>query len=141
MSGFGNMITGELLDADGSDTAFETDKAIGATPTQYITLDQEVEYFELTEVRWYMNPTNGVTYQLYLLEAAIADNVTSLGRILFDSGAGQVKGEPYIEPEGYGKLPVKCKLAVAGRISILQDWSGAPSTTPGYIKVRGRQVV
>jgi len=135
------MITGELLDADGSGASFTTDKAIDATPTQYITLDQEVEYFELTEVRWYMNPTNAVTYQLYLLEAIVADNVTSLGRMIFDSGDAQVKGEPYIEPEGYGKLPIKCKLAVNGQIPFLQNWSGAPSTTPGYIKVRGRQVV
>jgi len=135
------LIYGTKLDTDGTSDYFETDQALGATPTLYIPLTpSDVKNFVLESVRFYMNPTNAVTYQLYLLEDAQADDVTSYGNVVFDSGSGKAADTIYITARG-DKLPMLAKLATAGRLYYMIDWSGAPGNTPGFIEIRGRVMV
>lgn len=135
------QVYGEKLDSDGTSDYFETDQPLGTTPTLYIPLTPtDIEKFVLESVRFYMNPTNAVTYQLYLLVDAQADDVTSYSNVVFDSGAGMADDVVYITARG-DKLPMLAKLATAGRLYYMIDWSGAPGNTPGFIEIRGRVMV
>ena len=132
------MVYGSLLDADGTGNIFETDQAITDTATLYLTLVPAVSKFKLTTVRFYMNQTNAVTYELYLLENTAADNVTNLSYAVFDSDAAKADSTAYIYTgSNSAKLPTDVYLATAGRLYYMIDWSGAPGDTPGYIEVRG----
>ena len=135
------MVEFELIDEDGTDNVFETSQAITDTPTLTITLDDpHCSRFLLEEIYFYMNPTNAVTYELYLLEAASADDVISLSKIVFDSGALMADSQGYIVCKGQGKLPRIVDLAVTGKIYYLLTWTGAPGNTPGLLKGRGRKM-
>lgn len=141
MGDFPGFITGEIIDGDGTDNVFETSQAITDLATLYFELDKQVEIFELSEIRYYMNPTNAVTYQLYLLEGPHADDVTQLSKVVHDSGAAQAKGTLYPKVPGQtDKLPRICKLDTPGRLYYLLDWSAAPGNTPGLINIRGRRL-
>ena len=91
----------------------------------------------LENIRFYMNPTNNVTYELYLLEGSYANIVQSSSSVVFDSLGGKVKGSRYISIRG-NQLPIEVSLAEAGKLYYLIDWSADPGVTPGYIVVRGR---
>jgi len=136
---------------------FNTDQALGVTPTLYVALSTDlggkvdIDQFELTGVRYYMDVNGGShTYRLYLLEAASADNVQNASDVLFDSGAAQAEATAYEWGIG-GKgaqgavttaehqLPKIVKLSVGNRLYYQIDWSTAPSSSvQGYIKIRGR---
>jgi len=130
------MVYGELVDVDGSSGYFNLDQPLGTKPTLYVTLNP-VKRFMLENVRFYMDPANDVTYQLYLLEGSYANIVQSSSSVVFDSLSGKTKGTKYISIRG-NQLPIEVNLAEAGRLYYLIDWSGAPGVTPGYIVVRGR---
>ena len=49
-------ITGRILSEAGAVDVFELDQDLDATPTRYITLDQEVEAFEIHAVKYLMDP-------------------------------------------------------------------------------------
>ena len=148
------MVTGELLDLTGAGANFTTDQAMGETPTLTMTLSTlhglNVRKFLLEDVQYYMNPTNAVTYQLYLLEDATADDVQQYTDIAFWSPTAQAKGVVYrYANSGYQaslttaevaqyKLPKIVELAIPNKFYYMTDWSGAPGTTPGFIKIRGR---
>jgi len=134
-------ITGRILSEAGAVDVFELDQDLDATPTRYITLDQEVEAFEIHAVKYLMDPTNAVTYELYLLEAAAAGNKENRSNVVFDSGALRADGQMYIDSDASGKMPVVADLSEnPGKLYYVLDWTGAPGTCPGYIKVLGRKV-
>ena len=84
-----------------------------------------------------MNQTNAVTYQLYLFEAADADNVESLSHLVFDSGSARADDVVYKYNEQSGKTPFYVNFDVDNKLWYLINWSGAPGDTLGYIRVRG----
>lgn len=131
--------TAEKADYDGVLNYFETDQALGTTPTLYMTgTPAATTSAQIYTVKYQFTPTAAVTYQLYLLEDSQADDQRSESNIIFDSGAAQASGTIYIETGGASaKMPINVKLATAGRIWYLIDWSGAPGNTTGYIKVLG----
>lgn len=132
------MVEFELIDDDGTGNDFETDQAITDAPTLTITLsDPYCSRFLLTEVEWWMNPTNVVTYEMYLLEGAEAQDVDSLAEVVFDSGLGMADSQGYNSAWGQGKLPRIVDLTIPGLIYYLMDWSGAPGNTPGLLRGRG----
>lgn len=133
------LITGILRSLTGAPAVFETDYAITDTPVMEIPITPMVEQFLLTEVMWYMNPTNAVTYRVYLLEDAVADDLESLSGVIFDTGAAQADSVLYQEigHAASTKLPKIVELATPGTMRVLQDWSGAPGVTPGFIRVKG----
>ena len=132
------LVYGELVDIDGSGGHFSSDQPLGTKPTLYLTLTPaRVKNFMLENVRFYMNPTNNVTYELYLLEGSYANIVESSSSVVFDSLGGKTKGSRYISIRG-NQLPIEVNLAEAGRLYYLIDWSADPGVTPGYIVVRGR---
>lgn len=133
-------ITGRVVQLTNG-TEFETDKAVTDEPTQYIQLDPEVEAFELTEVFYWINPTAAETYRLMLFEGPEAADITSLSKMVFDSGALQADSIPYRETQGGLKLPVIVKLDTAGRLYYNTDWTGAPGNTPGFLVVKGYGLV
>ena len=151
----GNLVvTGEHLDLAGTSNYFETDQALTDTPTLYMTLSTStgdpVTKFLLEDVQYMMNPTNAVTYQLYLLEDATADDVQQTTDVAFWSPAAQADSVNYrYTAAGYQaatgtaevaqyKLPRIVELATPNRLYYMVDWSGAPADTPGFIKIRGR---
>lgn len=143
------MVHGEVIDTDGTLEYFEGklsgggggSDAIGDTPVGCIQLYQtDILNFRLDSVRYYCNPTNAVTYELYLFEQASANNMQNLADVVFDSGDAQVDSESYIGVRG-NKFPIDIKLGDAGKLYYLIDWTGDPGTTPGYIKIRGRELI
>jgi hypothetical protein len=151
-----SVVIGELFDLAGTLNVFETDQALGDTPTLYLTITTPtnilVRRFLLEEVCYYMNPTAAVTYQLFLLEAASADNVEQLQDLVFFSPAAQADSVCYkYNNLGYCadvasttaevlqyKLPCVVELTDPGKLYYMLDWSGAPGDTLGFIKIRGR---
>ena len=148
------VVTGEKLDLAGTSNYFETDQALTDTPTLTITLSTStgdpVTKFLLEDVQYVMNPTNAVTYQLYLLEDATADDVQQTTDIAFWSPAAQADAVNYrYNSAGYQaatgtaevaqyKLPRIVELATPNTLYYMIDWSGAPGDTTGFIKIRGR---
>lgn len=146
-----NVVTGTKIAASGA--TFETDQAMGTTPTLYMDLTSStgdpVKNFLLEEVVYMMNPTNAVTYQLWLEEQASADDDQQKADIVFATPAAQADStiygnfarghqEDYAAPTEAYYLPRIVKLTTAGRLYYQLDWSGAPGNTAGFIKVRGR---
>lgn len=148
------VVTGEKLDLAGTSNYFETDQALTDTPTLYMAVStstgEPVKKFLLEDVQYMMNPTNAVTYQLYLLEDATADDVQQTTDVAFWSPAAQADSVNYrYNSAGYQaatgtaevaqyKLPRIVELATAGKLYYMVDWSGAPADTAGFIKIRGR---
>ena len=132
-------VIGKISQASGA--LFETDISLTDTPTQFITLDPEVEVFELTEVYWRLDPTNAETYRLMLFEDNSADDRTHEGELVFDSGLAMVDNQQYRETEGGAKLPVIVKLGTAGILYLATDWTGPPGNTAGVLVVKGYALV
>lgn len=135
------LIQGEIENWAGTGTDFDTDQAMGDTPTLVIDLSpNNVKEFELTEVVYYLDPSGTITYQLYLLEGANADNLEQLSDIVFDSGATQAKTTRYQKAAPLAdKLPKKVQLEEAGKLYFMVDYTVAPAANvPGFIKVRGK---
>ena len=151
-----SVATGEKITLDGAAAGvyFETDQALGDTPTLMMNVTDSigtpVRKFLLEEVCYFMNPTAAETYQLYLLEDASADNVQQYTDLVFWSPAAQADSVCYTyRNSGYAatittaevaqyKLPRLVELATPGKLYFMLDWSGAPGVTPGFIKIRGR---
>jgi hypothetical protein len=143
------VVTGEVVDG-----TFTTDQAIGTTPTLTITLStstgEPVKKFLLEDVQFALNCTNAVTYQLYLLEAATADDVLQTTDLAFFSPAAQADAVNYrYTNAGYSaalgtaeaaqyKLPRIVELETPNTLYFMLDWSAAPGATTGIIKIRGR---
>jgi len=141
IAGRNELVEGVVLDADGLGADFETDKVITDTPTQFITLsDPTISRFLLEEVNYYMAAENAVTFQLYLLQDALADDMLSLKTLCFDSGAAQARNIIYSRLGIENKLPRVVNLVTPGKLWYLQDWSAAMGNCPGWISVRGRKL-
>ena len=135
-------ISGKVVTEDGVIDKFETDQDLDATPSLFIQLDQEVEVFELINVKYMFNPTAAETYELYLLEASVAGNVENRSNVVYDSGVTRLDSQMYIDNELSGKTPIVCDLtANPGKLYYVTNWTGPPGTTPGYVKVFGRKLV
>jgi len=137
------MVYGKVLDADGSLNYFETDQAITDIATLYMTLfPTNIKKFKLTSVKFYMDPTNAVTYELYLLSNTVADDITNLSYVVFDSDAAKADSVAYVYTGSNSiKVPTDVLLEVPGRLYYMIDWSGAPGDTKGYLDVRGEAMI
>jgi hypothetical protein len=147
-------VTGEKLDLAGTSNYYETVQPLGSTPSLYISVTtstgQPVKKFLLEEVQYYMNPTAGETYQVFLLEDSSADDVQQYTDIVFWSPLLQADSVCYrYSANGYQaaigtaevaqyKLPRVVELATAGKLYYMMAWTGAPGDTLGFIKIRGR---
>ena len=138
---------GHLIDADGSCNYFETDQAVTDTPTLYITLSPYgvSQWGRLITVRWYMNPTNAVTYDLYLFDGAYADDLESNMHLIFDSNdtiancADSVTYQQTNMNRVFRLTWVNANITTKSRMYYLIDWSGAPGDTSGFISVEGER--
>jgi len=133
------LVEFEKLDPAGLLAYFEDfAQVITTTPTLLIPLNTVgISNFQLNEITYYMNPTNAVTYRLLLFEAAEADDLTSLSKIIFDSGAAQADSTLYTVTNNEDEMPRLVKLAESGHIYYMLIWTGDPGNTPGWIKGRG----
>ena len=130
------VVIGKIIDT-GALNAFEADQDIGTLSTLAILLEPTVKAFLLQEVMFYMNPTAAETYELYFLEGPIADDMTALSKVVFNSGPLMADSVPYYVCEAQGKLPRIVSLDEPGLLYYNVDWTGAPGNTPGYIVVKG----
>lgn len=145
-------VIGRFFSSAGAEVFFETDHAVTDTPTQRILLSRNVKMFRLEEIRFYMNPTNAETYQLYLFGKFSADDVESLQSAGFISPAAMADSSLYIGAKGMHlatgaavatldtPLPQTMILQRLGQIAFNMNWSGAPGVTPGLIEVVGYEV-
>ena len=136
----------ELLD-DSTNDDFESDEpfADGNAPTKSITaandvfIPSSVHYCIIDEIYYMMNPTNAVTYQLYLLEDDTAAALTEQSNLIYESGAGKADSVLYREHAGSSaKVPAYAHLTDISTIYFKLDWTGAPGNTTGLIRIRGR---
>lgn len=112
--------------------------ASGTGATHFIQLNPtNVVAFILKKVHWRLENTNPVTHELILLEASEATALVERRKVAYASGAGKAEDTDYIETGAGTKLPVVVKLDDAGKLYFKIDYSGAPSTTAGFIKVEG----
>lgn len=118
---------------------FETDQAMGTEPTLSFVGAPAVLNILIHTIKWQITPANAVTYQLYLLERASANDEQQEADIIFDSGAGMVSGTVYVQVAGGSpaKLPIMANLETAGTIYYMVDWSAAPGNSSGYIRIYG----
>ena len=131
-----SIVVGKIVDT-GALNSFETPQDITVESTLFILLEPTVKAFIMTEVNYYMNPTNAVTYELYLLEGPIADDMTALSKVVFDSNALKADSIPYTSLEGQGKLPRYVSLDEPGLLYYNMDWTGATGNCPRYIVIKG----
>ena len=134
------LVTGYLVEAT-SGTKFETEHDITDEPTQWIDLIPKVEAFELRSVCYWVNPTAAETYRLMLFEGPEADDVESLAKMVFDTGALQADSTLYRDLYGGGELPIEVNLDTEGRLYYNTDWTNPPGNTPGFVVVKGRGLV
>ena len=132
------LVIGSKIDLDGTSSYFETDQALGATPTLSITLTPATVYkFKINSIRYYMDWDGVATgYQLYLFEDAQADDVQNLSELVYDGGSGKADGVHYVEI-GSGVLPIEVDLETAATLYYMVDWAGAPGNVKGFVEIRG----
>jgi len=135
------LVSVDLLDGDGSGHKFDVDQPLlTTTPTLYLTLDDPtVKYLEITDILFRFEAANGVTFQLYLLSDAQATALTRRSNVVYDSGSGKVRDTDYHETPN-GRTPTVVKLATAGRLYYMIDWSAVPGITSGFLVIRGRRM-
>ena len=140
ISGAPKMVYGSVVDTDGTGDYFETDQAIGTTPTKYIQLyPTDTTKFKLNSARYYFEASNDVSFELWLLEDTNADDVQSLSDVVYNSGSGIARNTQKISLNSVD-LPIDVKLGTSGKLYYMLDWSGAPGNTPGYLVVRGEKL-
>lgn len=148
----GTPVFGRLIDSAGTADMFETDHALTDTPTQRIVLSRDCKRFKIEEIRYYMDCTAAVTYQLGLYEAAKADDVASYMHMVYASDTTMADATTYLQTINlYGMtgaaaentvtcLPVTANLERPGQLWYNTNWSLAPGDTKGYIVVIGKEV-
>src|SRR4030042_1598375 len=151
-----SVASGEKITLDGAAAGvyFETDEALGDTPTVSVTIAESLgnkpRAMLLEEVSYYMNQANAVTYQLRLMQAATAGDPEQYTGLVFLGPPAQADTVYYsYHATGYQatigteevaqyKLPRVVEFETPGVLFYMLDWSGAPGVTPGFIKVKGR---
>ncbi len=125
--------------ASGGSNYFETDQAMGTTPTLAFVGSPLARHLLIHTIKYSITPANAVTYQLYLLERKSADDQEQKADIFFDSGNLQVSGTPYCVVAGGSpsKLPILVNLETIGEIIYMVDWTAAPGNSKGYIRIYG----
>ena len=136
-------IIGRLIDFGTADT-FETDAAdYAATPVQRVVLSRDVKRFRLEEVRAYMNSANAVTSGIALYEDAQATDVWSYSAMPYKTGDNTsiAKATHVLKTINDTPLPVTFNLERPGQVWFVQDYSGAPGDTTGYLVLVGKEVL
>ena len=133
------MFYGVAIDLDGTGADFEDDEALGSgtASTHNFTITPAFKYIRLETVRYLMNQTNAVTYQLHLIEDRIANAYTEQSRCLFSSGAAQADNTLYLRSLDANDLPCLGVLDTPGTVEYKVHWSGAPGDTPGFVRIMG----
>ena len=127
------------LDEDGSGGDFETSYAKTDTPAKYLDSDMwpsEVRSGIIRRIHYRLNPTNAVTYTLRLYRGAKDDDYASNLHMIYESPSAQADDQDYDRCELY----ISVAMLTAGRIYYAIEWSGAPSTTCGFIEVSGESI-
>ena len=142
ISGGTRLVTGTKIEETGTAATFKTDQVFMTDqPTLYVPLlDATTQKVRINSIRFYLNPTNAVTYQLHLLkhdtDPAGATPELARSDMIYDSGVGMIKGEEYFVIAG-GTLPIETHLGDTAKLYYMIDWSAAPGDTTGFIVVAG----
>jgi len=126
----------KLVDEDGTGNYFETDKAETDTPTTSIDSEYKMRVGKINRVHWRLNPTNAVTYDLYIFGDALAADYASQAEKLFDSNDVVADCADDTEYDATG-LDIPFRLRTPGEWWYNTDWSGAPGNTTGYLCIEG----
>ena len=142
ISGGTRLVTGTKIEETGTAATFKTDQVFMTNqPTLYLPLlGSTTQKMRINTIRFYLNPANAVTYQLYLLEDDTdpggVEPELARSDMIYDSGAGMVKGTEYFVIAG-GTLPIEVHLGDTAKLYYMIDWSAAPGDTTGFIIATG----
>jgi len=123
------------LDEDGTGTDFETDTGENDTPTKYLDTDNTPTKLRsgiIERIHYRLNPTNAVTYVLRFWNDAVAANVESSMRKMYQSPDAQADDEEYDREVIIPFILVHVSIFYYGI-----DWSAASGVTSGYIDISG----
>jgi len=136
------LVRGKYI-AQSADAKLATDIAIGEMPVTWLDLkptdfeeNKVVKNFRLTSVKYYLVPSNAVTYELSLYEEAVTGTYNARVACVFESGSGKAASTLY-QDVGANMLPVDVHLAELGKLYFGINWSAAPGNTTGLIQIRG----
>ena len=136
------LVRGEYI-AQSADSGLATDTAIGEMPVTWVDLkplDNEenkvVKNLRLTSVKYYLVPTNAVTYELSIYKEAVAGTYDARAACVFESGSGKAASTLY-QTIGANMLPVNVHLADLGKLYFGINWSAAPGDTTGLVQICG----
>ncbi len=129
--------------AQSADAKLATDIAIGEMPVTWLELkpadveeNRAVKNFKLNSVKYYLVPSNAVTYELSLYEEAVSGTYNARAACVFESGSGKAASTLY-QDVGANMLPVDVHLSDIGKLHFGINWSAAPGDTTGFVQVRG----
>ena len=138
---------------EGAFAAFATDEAYGTVPTRSFgfvdgaanTLEENSpgppnsHFVRITNVHHRLNPTNAVTYDLYLYGAADggANSYELESDKFYDSN--EVIADCVDDTEYLYECDRTAFLGTGGLIYYVIDWSAAPGDTTGFIEVCGER--
>lgn len=117
----------------GTVATLETDKSKTDTPT--ITLVADCVPFKLgilKEIEYRIIPTAAETYAYMVFEAALAANMASNARMLYESAALRASGVDY---KIYLEQPFY--LSTSKTFFVATDWTGAPGDSYGKLRLAG----
>ena len=148
-TGFDGYRTWQPFYAETTDASvtgfFEDDEphADGNAATHYIGINPSwgTSVIKLTKVMFNMDPTNAVTYNLYLLTDNPAAALEEQLCLLYQSEPLRADAIPYMETGNTTKLPVQGRLSTIAWVYFKLDWTGAPGVTTGQIRIEGLVLV
>lgn len=130
-----------LIEDDSTTDIFEDDEPLGDgnAATHSFTLEMsQIFWIRLDKVMHYMDVTNAITYQLYLLSHNPAAKIDELPRLIYQSDAAMADAQLYIETGGASdKLPTIARLPTGSTIHFKLDLSGASGDVTGFIQIEG----
>jgi len=134
-----------FIEDDSTTDFFEDDEAFldGNAATKVFYADMSRCYvLHVTNVSHYINPTNAVTYTMYILTNNEEVAIDEAQDLIYQSDALMADSVLYIETGGTSdKLPIQKRLDGANTLFAKFDWTAAPGDTSGFVLVEGLVLV
>lgn len=124
-------------------TIFEVQGTEGDTPSSQIkTAPTKVQKGIIRRVHFRLNPTNAVTYHFLIYSGSEANDYACEAKKVFDTRDLIVAAGDCADDTEYDAqlLDIPFYLDDEGFFYIVIVWSGAPSTTTGYIEIEGEKL-
>lgn len=117
----------------GANAELETDVAKDGLPTVFLTADcVPFKLGVLKDIAYRITPTAAETYTFMVFEDALAGNMASNSRMLYESENLRASGIDYRVP-----CEIPFYLDNSKVFWLATDWTGAPGNSFGYFRLAG----